>query len=140
MFGFDLEVKEPPVLIPEQAMQLPAMTEPRALAVSRLDELMISAGYARNDPRFVQLILFYIDLFSRFGNPPTASYMYVSYAVILLLSQFEQMEQGCRLGRMALELAEKGGPSKTLYAVRYVYYGFIHHWWRPAREGMQPAV
>jgi predicted ATPase len=39
---------------------------------------------------------------------------------------------------MALELAEKGGPSKTLYAVRYVYYGFVHHWWRSARECISP--
>ncbi len=138
MLGFDPEIQSPPVLIPEQVMQFPAMTEPRALAVSRLDELLVSAGYASNHPRFVQIIFFYINLFSQFGNPPSASYMYVTYAVILQLSRFEQMEQGCELGRMALELAEKGGPSKTLYAVRYVYYGFVHHWWRPARECIRP--
>ena len=99
---------------------------------------MISAGYANNDPRLDQVVLFYIDLFSRFGNPPTASYVYVSYAVLFMLSRFTEMKEGCQLGRMALELAEKGGPSKTLYAVRYVYYGFVHHWWRPARECISP--
>ncbi len=121
-------------------MQLPPMNDPRALAISRLDVLMISAGYASGDPRLEKIVYFYLDLYSRFGNPPTASYMYVSAAVILLLSKFEQMEQGCRLGRMALELAEKEGPSKNLYNVRYVYYGLIHHWWRPARESIEPSV
>jgi PAS domain S-box-containing protein len=138
MLGFDLELNEQLVLVPEQAIQLPAMTEPRALEVSKLDELMISSGYASNDPRLPQVVNFYIDLFSRFGNPPTASYIYVSYAVILQLNRFEQIEQGCHLGKMALELAERGGPSKTLYAVRYVYFGFVHHWWRPARECIEP--
>ena len=138
MLGFDLELSEPPILIPEQAMQLPEMTDPRALAVSQLDELMVASGYASNDPRMAQVVLFYMDLFARFGNPRTASYMYVSYAVILQLSRFEHMEQGCRLGRMALELAEKVAPSKTLYAVRYVYYGFVHHWWRSASECIRP--
>ena len=138
MLGFELDIRNPTSLIPERAMQLPEMTDPLALEVSRLDELMISAGYANNDPRLDQVVLFYIDLFSRFGNPPTASYMYVSYAVILMLSRFIEMKEGCQLGRMALELAEKGGPSRTLYAVRYVYYGFVHHWWRPARECIDP--
>ncbi|RPI30261.1 MAG: PAS domain S-box protein, partial [Chloroflexota bacterium] len=147
MLRFDLDLSEPPVLIPEQAMQLPPMTEPHALAVSRLVELLISAGYASSDPRLEQIVHFYIDLFSRFGNPPMAGYVYVSYAVIFQLSRFEQMEKGCKLGEMVLELAERGGTSRTLYAVRYVYYGFIHHWWRPAREcicplydSFQPAV
>ncbi len=138
MLGFDLEARNSTSLIPERAMQLPVMTDPLALEVSRLDELMISAGYANNDPRLDQVVLFYIELFSRYGNPPTASYMYVSYAVILMLSRFLEMKEGCQLGRMALELAEKGGPSRTLYAVRYVYYGFVHHWWRPARECIDP--
>jgi hypothetical protein len=48
------------------------------------------------------------------------------------------MEQGSRIGRMALELAERQGSSKTLYAVRFVYYAFIHHWLAPAREGVIP--
>ena len=138
MLGFDLESIEPIPLVPETLMQLPPMNDPRALAISRLDVLMISAGYASGDPRLEKIVYFYLDLYSRFGNPPTASYMYVSAAVILLLSKFEQMEQGCRLGRMALELAEREGPSKNLYNVRYVYYGLIHHWWRPARESIEP--
>ena len=54
MFGFDLEVSEPPALVQEQTMQLPAldaaqMTEPHALAVSRLAEPLLSAALGRND-------------------------------------------------------------------------------------------
>jgi predicted ATPase len=70
MFGFDLEDREPPAAIGEQVVQLPEMTEPRALAISRLMDGLLSAAFARMDGRFVQLILFSIELFSRFGNPP----------------------------------------------------------------------
>jgi hypothetical protein len=70
MLGFDLEVGEPPVLIPEQVVQLPEMTDPHALMISSLDELFIAAGYARTDPRLDQIVRFYINLYQRFGHPP----------------------------------------------------------------------
>ena len=135
MLGFDLELIAPPVLMPEQIMQFPVMTDPAALEISRLAETLISAAFTRNDPRFAQIVFFHIDLFKRFGNPPAASYVYVAYSVVLL-RQFENIESGCRVGRMALELAEREKPSRTLYAVRFVYYSLIYHWMGSAREGV----
>ncbi|HJS20155.1 MAG TPA: AAA family ATPase [Anaerolineales bacterium] len=132
---FDLEVQEPPASVEDQILHLADMTEPRALAVSQLTEPLISAAYATDADRFVQLIHFYLHLFSRFGNPPEASLVYISYGVNLL-SQFKQIERGCRIGRAALELAEKQGRSKTLYAVRFTYFSFIHHWLAPAGESL----
>ena len=68
MLGFDLELIAPPVLMPEQIMQFPVMTDPAALEISRLAETLISAAFTRNDPRFAQIVFFHIDLFKRFGN------------------------------------------------------------------------
>ena len=95
MLGFDLESIEPIPLVPETLMQLPPMNDPRALAISRLDVLMISAGYASGDPRLEKIVYFYLDLYSRFGNPPTASYMYVSAGCHFIAQQIRT--DGARL-------------------------------------------
>jgi predicted ATPase len=121
----------------EKLFQLPEMTDPRALTVCRFAEPLISATFARSTVWLEQFVHFYLQLFSKFGNPPVASFIYIAYAV-QLISQVEELEQGCRIGRMALELAERQGASKILYIVRFVYYAFIHHWLAPAREGVVP--
>ena len=137
MLGFDLEIKEPFVWSADQAVRLPPMTDPQALEVARLVEPMTTAAFGRNDPRFKQMNLFFLDLFSRFGNPPVASFVYIVHAQ-LLISEFHRVKEGLKIGKMALEMAEKQGPSRNLYAVRFVYHAFIHHWLAPARECLSP--
>ena len=137
MLEFDLEEEIKPVQIDEQILQLPEMTDPRALVVSELAQSMLSAAFASNDPRYIQIILFFIHLYAQYGNSSGAGYTYINYAVVLL-SQFKEMELGCRLGKIALQLAEKGGTSPTLFSVRYVYFAFIFHWVGHAREALVP--
>ena len=134
---FELDVEKMPSSAVEKLFQLPEMTDPRALTVCRFAEPLISAAFARSTVWLEQFVHFYLQLFSKFGNPPVASFIYIAYAV-QLISQVEELEQGCRIGRMALELAERQGASKILYIVRFVYYAFIHHWLAPAREGVVP--
>jgi PAS domain S-box-containing protein len=137
LLDFELETENLPSSVVETMFQLPEMTDPKALTACRFAESLMSAAFARNTIWLDQFIHFYLHLFSSFGNPPGASFIYISYAV-QLLSQFDEMEQGSRIGRMALELAERQGPSRNLYAVRYMYYAFIHHWLAPAKEGVVP--
>ncbi len=108
LLDFELEVDNQPPSVVEQLIRLPEMTDAGALTACRLAEPLISAAFARSNVWLVQFIHFYIDLFSRFGNSPGASFVYISYAV-QHLSQFEELEQGRRIGRMALELAETAG-------------------------------
>jgi PAS domain S-box-containing protein len=137
LLGFELEVEKLPPSFVETLFQLPEMTDPKALTVCRFAEALISAAFARSTAWLDQFMYFYLDLLSKFGNPPGASFIYISYAA-QLMGQFDQVEQGRQIGRMALEMAERHGPSKNLYAVRFLYYAFIHHWLAPAREGVVP--
>jgi len=135
LLDFELDVPELSIRIDEQMVQLSDMNDPRALEVSRLVEPLISSSFAVGEQWQVQFVNFYLDLFSRFGNPPEASFVYMAKA-IMLLSQFSDVNQARILGRMALEMAEKQGPSRLLYAVRFMYYAFLHHWLAPARESV----
>ncbi len=102
-------------------------------------EPLLSAALGRNDRLLDQLIFFYLHLFSQFGNPPGASFIYAGFGM-LLINQFEQVELGYQMGEMAFKLAEKEGLSKTLFATRHVYYTFIIHWVKPAREGVRSLL
>jgi PAS domain S-box-containing protein len=137
LLDFELETDHLPASVVEKMFQLPEMTDPKALTVCRFAEPLISAAFSRNTIWLGQFINFYIRLLYSFGNPPGAGFIYTAYAV-LLLSRFEELEQGSRIGRMAMELTERQGPSKNLYAVRFMYYAFIHHWLAPAREAVVP--
>jgi PAS domain S-box-containing protein len=137
LLDFELEIEKLSSSMVEALFQAPEMTDPTALTVCRFAEPLISAAFAGNTAWLEQFVYFYLHLFSEFGNPPGASFIYSAYA-IHLLSQFDEVEQGSRIGRMALELAERQGPSKTLYAARFMYYAFIHHWLAPGREGVVP--
>ncbi len=137
LLDYELETEKLPAMVVETLFQLPEMTDPKALTVCRFTESLISAAFARNVIWLDQFINFYLHLFSSSGNPPGASFVYISYAV-QHLSNFDTPEHGSRIGRLALELAERHGPSRTLFAVRFMYYAFIHHWLAPAREAIVP--
>jgi PAS domain S-box-containing protein len=135
LLDFEMDVEKLSPSAVETLFQVPEMTDPRALTVCRFAEALISAAFARSTIWLDQFIYFYLDLISNFGNPPGASFIYISYAA-QVLSRFDEQELGRQVGRLALEMAERLGPSRTLYAVRFVYYAFIHHWLAPAREGV----
>ncbi|HTP01053.1 MAG TPA: GAF domain-containing protein [Anaerolineales bacterium] len=133
--GFDLEAGELPNIDPEQILQLPDMTDPMALILSELADVLISAPFARSDPRLPALVRFYLDLFTRYGNPPNAPFVYSCYAAMMLM-RFQHVDQFCEVGRKALELAERRGASASLYAVRHVYFAFLHHWQDISRDAL----
>ena len=136
LLDFDLDVEEVPISEIERIIQQSSdMTDPRALTISSLVEPLISSSFARYTNWFFKFIHFFIHLFSRYGNPASAAYVYVVYAVNLL-DKFQDVEQAFRMGTLALELAERHGPSKTLYSVRFIYYAFINHWVASARDSI----
>ena len=93
LLDFELETAPLPSSVVETMFQRPEMTDPRALMVCRFAEPLISAAFSRNAIWLEQFINFYINLLFSFGNPPGASFIYITYAV-QLLSRFDELEQG----------------------------------------------
>ena len=117
----------------DRLIDLPEMTDPKQLAVTRLLTYVATAFYI-SAPEILPIIVSeQIRLFTRYGNTPASSATYAAYG-ILLCGMLNDLENGYQYGQLAMSLLKKFKTkeywSKTLFRVG----SFILHWKEPLRN------
>lgn len=119
--------------------QLPEMTDPVALAATRLLMKACAAAYF-SDPRMFALIalkLFQLTL--KHGNSPISAFVYVACGLINS-GLLGKTEDGVKLGQFALNLPEKFNPSELKPRVQTIYHAFLGHWKMHLNESLNPLL
>ncbi len=112
---------------------LPEMTDPRALATSRLLHRLALAAYF-GAPGLLGLInLTHLGLLLKNGNDHLASSTYAGFG-FLLIGQFREIGLACEFGNLALRLAQRpnarGTQARTIFVVNWT----LSMWEKPLRN------
>jgi predicted ATPase/signal transduction histidine kinase len=117
----------------KELLSLPPMTDPRALAATRLCERLLSAIYIRNALTSFALDLEMIKLCLRHGNAPEAPYFYSIYGVIHS-AVLGEMDIAAAYGELSLELLGVLD-ARWIKAKVYLLVGaYLQHWKKHIRE------
>ncbi len=124
---------------PEVLIGTPNMTDPRALAVMRLLIHLGPATYLSNPNLFLLQTLKTVITSVRFGNTHSSPAAYSAYGLVLC-GAIGKIDSGYRLGKVAVQLAER--PDSRPYYARTAFtfeYG-IRHWKEPLRATLLPLL
>ena len=114
-------------------LNLPLMTDPRALVASRLCAKLVSAIYIRNALDAFAIDLEMIKLCLEQGHPPEAPYFYAIYGVINS-AVLEDVETASVQGELAVKLLDALDAKKVKAKVFFLVGAYLQHWKRHLRE------
>ncbi|HMK48612.1 MAG TPA: ATP-binding protein, partial [Thermodesulfovibrionales bacterium] len=150
MLGFELPEEARPEIIEEELagirgymrnaevedlIDLPEMTDPEKIAVSRILQGCTLPAYVCSPPHFIMTQVKFLNHTLQGGNSPYAAMAYMSYAAILI--EQGEIEEACRFGRLALDVAERFNAGISVGRMTSLYGLFIHHWEHPVRSGLR---
>ncbi|HAX74918.1 MAG TPA: serine/threonine protein kinase [Cyanobacteria bacterium UBA11372] len=118
-------------------IELPAMTDPIALAVMRLLTSANAAAYTANPKLFPLIISKQVNLSLEYGNADVSPLSYAYYGAILCGSVIS-IESGYQFGQVALKLLEKIDDRQILARTLDLVYGTIKGWKIHLKETLKP--
>ncbi|MCK5055454.1 MAG: AAA family ATPase [Candidatus Aminicenantes bacterium] len=107
--------------------RLPDLTDPVKLATARNLISLMEPAFTADTEYFFLLVLKLLNLTLKYGNCEYSAFAYAVYGGVSC-DFLGNIEQGYRLGNLALNMLEKyeaGGLAANVY---YVYGAGIHHW------------
>ncbi|HMK49535.1 MAG TPA: AAA family ATPase [Thermodesulfovibrionales bacterium] len=123
----------------ENLINLPQMTSPEKIAVSRILTACAMPAYVGVPAYFALTQTQLVNYSLKEGNSPYAAWGYVMYGS-LLIGKFNDIEQGYRFGRLGMRLLDK-------LDVRYLrprttcgYATFVNHWRNPLRTDLKLLI
>ncbi len=123
----------------EALVDLPEMTDPVYLTITRILATVAAAAYAVV-PELLPLIVFkLVDLSLRFGNGPSAPFGYSTLAIILC-GPVGQTDEGYRFGKMSLELSDELGARDAKPGAACVFNFFARPWKEHLRDCIEPLL
>jgi predicted ATPase/serine/threonine protein kinase/GAF domain-containing protein len=118
---------------------LPEMTDPQALAISRIFHRLALAAYLGAPQMMDVLNLTHIRLLLEKGNDALASSAYAGFG-LLLISRFGEVDRSNRFGDLALRLAERPEARATLPRTILVVNRFLRVWKVPLAETLDQLL
>ncbi|MEH1779247.1 MAG: AAA family ATPase [Nostoc sp.] len=116
-----------------QLIDLPKMTNPKALAVMRILSSTVSATYVCA-PQLMPLFVFErINLSVRYGNTALSAVAYAWYGMILC-GVLIDIEGGYEFGQLALQVLERFNANDSKAQTLFTNSTFISHWRELVRE------
>jgi predicted ATPase/serine phosphatase RsbU (regulator of sigma subunit)/tRNA A-37 threonylcarbamoyl transferase component Bud32 len=119
----------------QDLLDLPEVTDPKKLAISRLLMQMVAPAYISFPDIFPIVILMLLGASLKNGNSEYAVYAYVTYGLILG-SFLGDIHQGYEFGELALKLEKKFNAKAVTGKVNFLFGNFIRHQTKPMRESM----
>jgi len=117
----------------EALIDLPAMTDPAALAAMRITQTLAAPAYMASPRHFVLSVLTEMSASLHYGNAPSSAASYAHYG-ILLCGVIDDIEQGYRFGKLAVELAKRHDDLALNAKVALITGSFVLPWKVHPRE------
>ncbi|MCP2728982.1 ATP-binding sensor histidine kinase [Limnofasciculus baicalensis] len=119
----------------EDLINLPEMTDPHKLAAMYITMSIASAAFIAAPDICLLIVLSQVNLSIQYGNSTSSGYVYGAYAVILL-TEFQNIESGYKLGKLALSLVERLNAKNVKAKVLLMFGGHLVHWKEHLRENI----
>ena len=120
---------------PEELLDLPELSDPRKLAISRIFSTTCLPAYSE-DPKFMTLMSLKFLSFSLInGNSKYVGLTYLIYAIVLC-GALGKMEGGFLFGNLALKSLEKYKDNELKTKIISLFGIMINHWGEDAKEDM----
>jgi predicted ATPase/signal transduction histidine kinase len=118
---------------------LPAMSNPAKLAAVRILAAVTAAIYNTN-PRLHPIVTSaQARLILKYGNPPSAPYIYTSIA--LMLARVPAGFEACfQISHVAIRFLQQIAARPQLARVHLNVYAFVSHWQLPMQQSLQPLA
>ncbi|NER98337.1 MAG: AAA family ATPase [Symploca sp. SIO1B1] len=105
---------------PSSLIELPAMTDPKALAAINILINVLPSTY-KSKPNLAALVCFeQVNLSLQYGNSPVAAYSYSLHG-LALCGVCNDIEVGAQFGELALQLLEMGNTASAARALQIIY-------------------
>lgn len=126
-------------LPPEKIVQLPPMQSPQILAAMPILASMFGAiKFSSSELRPLVMAL-QVELTLKHGLSPSSPLAFAGYGGVLC-GQFEVIEQGYRLGQLALELDERQPSTATHHRTLSLFDCYIRHYREPLHLCMESLL
>ncbi len=123
----------------ESLVQLPKMTNPRALVVMDTLTTLASPAYNYTPELFTLLVLKQVELSLSLGNAADSAFAYSVYALILCAAE-GRYDDGDAFGRLAIDLMKRLKAHNFKTKIYLNVYLFVHHWKHLLRETLNPLL
>jgi predicted ATPase/signal transduction histidine kinase/CheY-like chemotaxis protein/PAS domain-containing protein/tRNA A-37 threonylcarbamoyl transferase component Bud32 len=123
----------------EDLIHLPAMTDPRQLAATRILASVMSAASFSLPNLFILIALKILHLSLCYGNLDLSAYAYGTYGQILC-GVVGDIEQGYEFGQLAVKLLDKLNAKRLKAKILMVVNDFVLHWRVHVRETLAPFL
>ena len=121
---------------PEDIINLPAMTDLKALAIMRI-LVNATATASRSDPNLLLLMAFErLKSTLKYGLTSETGYWFAGYGLILIMV-FDNIEAGHKYGKLVLSLKDKFGDGSGIGRSLLVLNAFISHWKFPLKKSVK---
>ena len=119
----------------EDLIDLPQMSDPAKLAVMKIISSLFSSVYIAAPQLLPILVSKQVNLSIQHGNTALSAFAYANYGLILC-GIADELEQGYRFGRLALEIADKFQAKELLPKITAVFSTAISIWQEPVRNSL----
>ncbi|MEH2198164.1 trifunctional serine/threonine-protein kinase/ATP-binding protein/sensor histidine kinase [Nostoc sp.] len=116
-----------------QLIDLPKMSNPKALAVMRILSSAASATYVCAPQLMPLFVLERINLSVHYGNNALSAFAYASYGMILC-GVVMDIEAGYQFGQLALQILGRFNATDSKAQILFMNSTLISHWREPVRE------
>ncbi len=119
----------------QDLIQLPALTDPRHLAIARMLNACVSSSFIAEPDYFAIVTLKLLRLSIQHGNSMYAAFAYTAYGA-MCVGALGDRAGGYQFGQLALEMVEQFDAQSLKARVYLGLGGLINHWQRPLKEGL----
>lgn len=119
----------------EDLLDLPQMTDPEKLAVMKIASSLFSSVYIAAPQLLPILVSKQVNLSIQHGNTALSAFAYVNYGLILC-GVVDELEQGYRFGRLAVNIANKLQKLELIPKITAVFSTAISIWQEPVRNSL----
>jgi predicted ATPase/tRNA A-37 threonylcarbamoyl transferase component Bud32 len=123
----------------ESLLDLPEMTDPHKLAVTRLISRASAAAYMSATMLHPLFTLKRVNLSVTHGNSSWSIPVYATYGLILC-SVLGDIDTGYRFGQLALNLMDRLDADETRARTLCMVSAFVMHWKEPVRATLPPLL
>ncbi len=123
----------------DKVLQLPSMEEPELLAAMPILASMFGAIKFSSSELRPLVMAKQVELTLRHGLNPSAALAFAGYGGVLC-GQFNAIEQGYRLGKLALQLDQQQPSVLTHHRTLSLFNSYIRHYREPLRNCMESLL
>jgi predicted ATPase len=120
---------------PNRILQLPEMTDPRAIAITRILHPLTYINISVQPNLIPTLVSISLRTFLRYGRSPYLAYACVSYGSIVI-GFFRRYAEGYTFGKLALRIAEHYNDRGAAAQIEVGMSNYIKHWHMPMLESV----